>query len=177
MRVGSRRGGRARVTDRVEDVAAWLLALLAVTVVCLAVSIGQLGHDRTLSQDRPEDRVLVDAVVLDTAIAVPGPSGSLVRWTSPTGTTVVGRVPPTARTPGGHVPLWIDRRTGAPTRPPADPVSADVVGWTWGSAVVLGGWSLLTLAWFGLRTLTGRHNDRAWEQGWAHVEPAWSGRV
>lgn len=176
MRVGSRRVGRARITDRVEDVAAWLLVVLAVAVVCLAIVVGQLGHDQTLAQDRPQDRVLVDAVVLDTAIAVPGPSGSLVRWTSPTGDTVVGRVPPAAITPGGHIALWIDRHSGVPSTPPVDLGSAAVVGWTWTGAVALGGWALLGLAWYGLRTLTERHNARSWARDWASVEPAWSRR-
>lgn len=176
MRVGGRRSVAARATDHVEDVAAWLLVVLAVAVVCLAIGVGQLGHDRMLAQDRPEDRVLVDAVVLDPAIAVPGPSGSLVRWVSPAGATVVSRVPPTAHVPGGHIALWVNRRSGTLADPPSDTTSADVVGWTWTGAVVLGGWTLLVLAWFGVRALTERHNARAWARGWSRVEPAWSGR-
>lgn len=176
MRVGGRRSARARITDRIEDVVAWLFAVLAVVLVGLAVIVGQHAHDRTLIQDNPRNRQVVDAVVLDTLASDQGPAMTVVRWMSPSGRAVIARIPPIPRATGAHVPVWVDRQTGALAHAPADPAVASVVGWTWGAAVALAGWALLVLAWFGVRTVTARHNARVWEREWARVERLWSGR-
>ena len=74
------------------------------------------------------------------------------------------------------MPVWTDH-TGRLVPAPITVQSAAVVGWTWGVAVVLGGWAVLALLWTAVRAWTAHRNAVSWAHEWALVEPTWSGRV
>lgn len=189
MAVGPRggrrsRGLRARGTDRFEDFVAWLLTSLAAGTVLLAIGVGQMGHDHALLRASTESaaRTPAGATLLEDAdgtLLADGsrPRTALARWTTPDGREVQGRVVVTTRHVAGDVvPVWLDR-TGRLVAAPISPASASVVGWTWGVAVVLGGWAVLALLWTGVRAWTTHRNAATWAREWAMVEPTWSGRV
>jgi hypothetical protein len=50
-----------------------------------------------------------------------------------------------------------------------DEAGARVAGAAWAAAVVVGGWTLLVLAWSAVRAVTGRRNDRAWDRDWERL--------
>ena len=163
---------------------AWVLTTAAVAVVLLGVLIGQLGADDTLARARAEasERTLARAQLLeDTDPADPTdsarPGTGLARWTAPDGHEIEGRVVVgSARSAGDTVAVWLDS-SGRIVGAPITVGSATVVGWTWGVAVALAGWSLLALLWTGVRSFTESRNAAAWAREWASVEPVWSGRV
>lgn len=177
-------GLRARGTDRLEDLVAWLLTSLAAGTVLLAVGIGQLGYDNTLQRASTESaaRTPAGATLLedaDDALFADGsrPREALAQWTTRDGREVQGRVVvSTDHVAGDIVSVWLDR-AGRVVAAPIDPTSASLVGWTWGLAVVLAGWAVLALLWTGVRAWTEHHNATTWAREWAMVEPTWSGRV
>jgi len=182
---GDRRQARcARTTDRVEDFVAWALTTCAAATVLFAVAIGQLGHDATLARASAEAAARTPARAelledVDGALVADGsrPRTALARWTAPDGHETQGRVIVSTRhAVGDTVPVWLDR-AGRLVPAPMTASSATVVGWTWGVAVVLGGWAALALVWTGVRAWTARRNAAAWAREWALVEPSWSGRV
>jgi hypothetical protein len=175
---------RARGTDRVEDFVAWVLTTFAAATVLLAVGIGQLGHNATLARANAEAAARTPAratLLEDVDGTLPGdgsrPRTALARWTAPDGHETRGRVIITTRRAiGDTVPVWVDR-AGHLVPAPMTASSATVVGWTWGVAVVVGGWATLALLWTVVRAWTARRNGAAWAREWALVEPSWSGRV
>jgi hypothetical protein len=187
LRRGDRRWARrlrARTTDRIEDFVAWVLTTCAAATLLLSVAIGQLGYDATLARASVEAAARTPAraeLLEDMDGTVPGdgsrPRTALARWTAPDGHETQGRVIVSSRYAiGDTVPVWLDR-TGRLVPAPMTASSAAVVGWTWGVAVVLGGWATLALVWTGVRAWTARRNAAAWAREWALVEPSWSGRV
>lgn len=183
----ARRTGRwpgARGTDRLEDLAAWVLTTCAAGVVLLAVAVGQLGAEHTLARSRAEAaaRTPVRAELLEDVDGATPADGSrshtaLARWITPDGRVTQGRVVVNStRSVGDTVPIWTDR-TGRLAQAPTSEGTATTVGWTWGVAIAIAGWSVLALLWTGVRALTARRNAAAWAKEWALVEPDWSGRV
>ncbi|HEY0813347.1 MAG TPA: hypothetical protein VGE11_08680 [Pseudonocardia sp.] len=178
------RGLRARTTDRFEDVVAWALTTCAAATVLLAVAIGQFGSDATLARANAEAAARTPARAelledVDGVLVADGspPRTAPARWTAPDGRVTQGRVIVSSpHASGDTVPIWLDR-TGRLVPAPMQASSATVVGWTWGVAVVLGGWAMLALLWTGVRGWTARRNAAGWAREWALVEPSWSGRV
>ena len=175
---------RARGTDRFEDLIAWVLTTCAAGVVLVAIAAGQLGADHTLARSRAESAARTPARAelledVDGAVLADGTRSrtALARWTGPDGRAAQGRVIVTSKhLVGDTVSIWVDR-AGRLASPPTQPGTATAVGWTWGVAVTLGGWSLLALLWTAVRAATARRNAAAWAREWAVVEPNWSGRV
>jgi hypothetical protein len=175
---------RARSTDRIEDFVAWVLTTCAAAMLLVALAIGQLGYDVTQVRASAEAaaRTPARATLLedvDSTVLGDGsrPRTALARWTTPDGRDTQGRVIIAARhAMGDTVPVWVDR-TGRLVPAPMTASSATVVGWTWGVAVVLGGWATLALLWTAVRAWTARRNAASWAREWALVEPSWSGRV
>ena len=175
---------RSRGTDRFEDLVAWLLTSCAVGVVLLAVVVGRLGHEHTLARSLEENAIRTPAHAtlmedVDGAVLTDGarPRTVMAHWTAPDAHEVEGRVVVSTRHRAGDaVAVWTDR-TGRLVPAPITARSAAVVGWTWGVAVVLGGWAVLALLWSAVRAWTAHRNAASWAQEWALVEPTWSGRV
>ncbi len=183
----ARRAGRwprSRRTDRIEDLVAWVLTACAAGVVLVAVAVGQIGVEHTLARARAEaaTRIPTRAELLediDPAILADGSRShtALARWTGPDGRVTQGRVIVGSKQfVGDTVPIWTDP-TGRLAQAPTPAATATAVGWTWGVAIVLGGWAVLALLWTAVRAATARHNAAAWAREWALVEPTWSGRV
>jgi hypothetical protein len=170
-----RRPVRGRATDRVEDAAAWLLTALALITVLGAVAVGGAGWSEAMDRVRVEaaERTTVGAV-----LAEPATAAGQVRatWIGRDGAVVTGQVPVRDQQPAGaEVRVWLDGR-GHVTSAPMEPGAAVVVGWVRGVLAALCGWSLLLLAWVGVRRVVAARNAAAWAREWRLVEPSWSGR-
>lgn len=172
------RRARPRSTDRMEDAAAWLLTALALITVVGAFAAGGAGYSDALNRVRAETavRTMVRAVLVDPATTI-GPQQVRATWTGLAGVPVTGRVPVRQQRPAGaEVPIWLDR-VGHVTSAPMDASAAAVVGWIRGVLVALCGWSLLVLAWSGVRRVVAARNAADWAREWERVEPSWSGRA
>ena len=178
-----------RPTDRVEEVAAWVLTILGVLTALLAVTTGVRLHDEGMHRIRLETRgrMQVQAVLLEPANPNAGGERTLgvrvvavprsIRYLAPDGTERVTDVPVTgAEHPGRAVPLCVDRSgqvVGAPGHT-ADAVGRAAVG---ALGIALIGTLILGGSWAGVRAATRRVNMARWEREWMLVEPRWSGRT
>jgi hypothetical protein len=122
-----------RWTDRVEDIAAWLLTSTGVLVLIAVGVLGHGGYLQGMDRMRAEQasRVHVIAVLLQDPPQVAAHRGSATpwvhvpaRWTDRLGQPRTGEVmAPTNARNGQQVPMWIGDR-GKSARPPADRLSA-----------------------------------------------------
>ncbi len=173
-----RRRARRRGTDRVEDAVAWLLTALALITALGALAVGVAGYSEGMNRVRAEaaERRAVLAVLAEPTTSL-GPPQVRATWTGRDGAPVTAPVPVRGQLPAGApVRVWLDAR-GHVTGAPMDPGNAVVVGWVRGVLVALCGWSLLALAWAGVRRLLAARNAAAWAREWERVEPSWSGRA
>ncbi|WP_028927861.1 Rv1733c family protein [Pseudonocardia acaciae] len=188
-----RHGGRAgdrlprRPTDRVESIAAWLLALLGLLGGIVAFVIGSQTHASTLQRARAEAaaRTPVTAVVVSntppmTAVASRGGSQSTripVRWVGSDGVERVDEAVVTrALRAGDPVTVWADRdRHLVP--PPTDPDLALVGAVVTAGLAALGVGVTLGALWWVVRRGTLARNSARWAREWRGVEPVWSGRA
>jgi hypothetical protein len=180
----SRTGPRRR-TDRLEDLVAVVLCALGVIVVVLAALGGVAANGSVVERAGREsaERIRVEARV--TALegsavgdgAGAGTRRAEVTWTLPDGTARTGRAAvPVAAVAGSQVVLWQDR-AGRQVPAPTSPYAGLLVGVVVAAAGSVIGIMLLLGLWRLVRHATGRRNARAWEAGWAEVEPLWSGRT
>lgn len=177
-----RRAGR-RVTDLVEDVAAWVLTSAGALLLAAAILGGSAAHADAVERGRTEraTRTTAEAVVLPSGPVGTGARGSSqgrIRvdavWVAPDGTSHTGRVPaPVGAEAGSTVEIWIDR-DGRIVGPPVDATGAVATGVVAALGLLLLGGPVLALCWAGVRTLTGRVNAVRWEREWARVGPEWS---
>lgn len=173
-----------RRTDQVEDVAAWLLAAVALFVLLLAVWGGAGVYADALDQGRLAhgQRTEVEALLLDDPppgyreADSDGLGWRSVRFADTSGRDHVADVPVTGRQPAGStVRLWVDRNDRVMPAPLTQ-TDAVVISATVGIALTALGAAVLASMWFGLRRLLDICNSVAWDQEWAEVEPVWSGR-
>ncbi|WP_214406895.1 Rv1733c family protein [Pseudonocardia lacus] len=182
------------MSDRVEDLAAWVFIAAALLLVVVAGGVGGGVHRDGLARAATESvqRHRVPAEVLaDQRAAGSRMRSATARWAGPDGVPITGRItldpalpagragalvrPPLVE-PGRHVPIWVDGE-GRPTRPPATAAQAAQAGVIAAVALVLAGLTVLGGGWLGVRALVARSNDRHWEREWARVGPRWSRRV
>ncbi len=176
-RRGPDRRARRRTTDRIEDAAAWLFTALALITVVGAFAVGGAGYSESTDRIRAEgaERPTVRAVLVDPATTA-GPQQVRAGWTGPDGIAVTAPVPVRNQHPAGaEVHVWLDR-AGRVTSAPMDPGAAVAVGWIRGVLAALFGWSVLALAWTGVRRVVALRNAADWGREWERVEPSWSGR-
>jgi hypothetical protein len=177
-----------RRTDRVEDVAAVVLASVAIVMGLVAFWVGRAGQTAQMERAVAEaaERVPVRVVLLAPAEVLPAVDGVgtpipvqvPARWTAPDGSERLGVVTVGFRSPAGtELPKWVDRRTGGIVAPPVPAAGAGWVGVLGGLGVALVGWLVLGCAWWGVLRWTGVRNDAAWAREWADIEPRWSGRA
>jgi len=168
-----------RRTDRLEDVAAWLLVAAGLLVLLAAVAVTGtvLDHGSARAAAESAERTRTGAVLLEPAPATP--SGTAVttvpaRWTASDGRTGEARVAVRSGTPAGAVvAVWVDR-SGSVVAPPSTRLDAVLSGVVSGLLVLAVGGLALAAAWAGVRTWAGTRNAAAWERDWARVEPVWS---
>jgi hypothetical protein len=173
-----------RGTDRLEDLAVWLMLLggLMIAVLGLVVGVGVRNTAVAHAGREAAERVAVQATALQDAPLTTAAPGSLsprvladVSWTTGGGAARTARalVPAGART-GEVVTVWLDR-TGKPVDAPDDASGAVVAALTAGVVVLSLGGIVLTVAWLGVRHWIGVLNARGWEREWARVGPEWTG--
>jgi hypothetical protein len=168
-----------RVTDRVEDAAAWALTAAALLVLLWAVLGGVGVYTGAAEQARADaqERVPVDAVLVGDPVY--GAPGSLAlrsaHYVDPAGdheiaVTVVGRPPA-----GSTVRAWADQ-AGRLVAPPLSGAGAVVLGASAAVGIILLGGLVLGATWRGLRWWLDLRNAAEWDREWARVEPEWSRR-
>jgi hypothetical protein len=121
-----RAGRSGRWTDRVEDVAAWVLLAAGLLVVLVGGVLGIGVYDRMVHQGHAEavDRTSASATLLDSAPTIGSAyaTGSSVgvhaTWKDRLGMTHTGLVTaPQGLDAGSTVPIWIDRSGAAVPEP------------------------------------------------------------
>lgn len=170
-----------RVTDRVEDAAAWALTAVALFVVLGAVLGGVGVYSGAVEQAgvAARERTPVDAVLADAPVmygTAGAPALRSARYVDSAGAeheivvTVAGRLPA-----GVTVRAWLDR-AGRVVDPPLTRVEAVVLGASAAVGIVIVGGLVLAATWVGLRRWLDGRNAAAWDREWALAEPEWSGR-
>jgi hypothetical protein len=177
---------RARTTDRVEDLVAWLLVSLGLLAAFGAVLVGHAAYGTVLIGGPAGHVTAVRAVLL--ADAPPAPNGTpqapSVRqsvpavWTAADGAERTVELVVDAPLPAGtEVTAWVDRQGQVVTRPAGQPSEAAAFGIGAALALVALAWTLLGVTWREARRIVARRNAAAWAREWALVEPVWSGQV
>lgn len=176
---------RPRVTDRVEDIVAWLLMSAWLVLLVGAWMSGYSMHARMREQAEVArasqsqiSAVLVEAVPTRTGgpASVGLPVAAAVRWTSMDGSPHTGRVHVmSAAAAGSVVSVWVNR-DGTITGSPSSASDAWVAGVLVGFNVLLLGSAVLVGTWIGVRRTTASVNADQWEREWAEVGPTWSRR-
>ncbi len=177
-----RMGRLTRWTDRVEDVAAWVLLAAGLLLVLLACTLGIGVHAQTVRQGQTEalDRTATSATLLERAplIASPYNAGAPVdvpvAWVDRWGTDHTGLVAaPQGCAKGSTLTIWIDR-SGASVPEPKTSGDALVLAGIVTGLVFSGGVVALAVLWAVLRHVLMAYNCAAWEQEWKAVAPLWS---
>lgn len=181
---GARPGGPLRPrrrSDRVADLAAWLLSVAVLVVLAAALAIGLESFGALSEQARAEerDRTAVAAVVLADGGIVPEAASTVavpVRWTEADGIERTG----TAEVHGPVVTgdpteVWVtgDHRLVGPPLTRGD--AAIVAAMTAAVVLAVGEvavWLLGRLAFAGVSRL----RDGEWERAWAQTAPRWTRR-
>ena len=169
-----------RRTDRVRSGAGWAVLLAGLITLVLAVVAGQSAYDDGLARierDAAARATVVGTLLDDARSARTEPATrARVSYVDPAGRPQIGEITVTGRLPAGtpvRVEVDGDGRVGAERPSRGDAVLSAVAA---ASGIVVIGWLLLVLAWFGiLKAITAR-NEKAWEREWRLIEPQWSGR-
>jgi hypothetical protein len=170
-----------RVTDRVEDLAAWVLTAAALLVVVGAYLTGVAVYRDDPEPVAPGNGSMsqMRVVLLEDAVVATGEYGmhhleaTPVRWVDRFGTEHTDSVVMTSSAPAGtEVVVWVDA-AGKITGPPLRPVNPLFGGAVAAIGVLSVGATLLVVTWLSVRAVTGRLNSRRWEREWARVEPLW----
>ena len=177
-----RKGRPARWTDRVEDVAAWVLLAAGLLLVLFACTSGSGVHSRMVRQGQIEalDRTATSATLLERAplIASPYNAGAPVdvpvTWVDRWGMEHTGLVAaPQGCAKGSTLTIWIDR-SGASVPEPTTSGDALALAGIIAGLIISGGLAALAVVWAVLRHLLMAYNCAAWEQEWRAVAPLWS---
>ncbi|MCW0212131.1 MAG: hypothetical protein OJJ54_02140 [Pseudonocardia sp.] len=167
-----------RRSDRIADLVAWGLSVLALGTLLVAILVGITVHgditERAVEQSR--ERTPITVVLTEDAHVVPESSGRVtvgVRWTGADGAEQVGRTDVVAPLRAGDpAPAWVTgdgRLVGAPLT-----AAEAVIG---AAATATGTFLVGVLAVLGVGMAASRAVDRLhaaeWEREWRRVGPAW----
>jgi hypothetical protein len=177
-----------RRTDRIEAVVTAALALLAVAVVPVAVTVGLGSYERGMAeaQATSAQRTQVSAILEQDAAAqyapfgdrgVPPPASARAHWQLPGGQqgTATLRVAPDQRA-GDRIPVWVDQ-AGKRVDPPLTPGNVFVSAYVTAIDLVVLGWLVLGFLWWAVCRVLKRLNAVRWEVQWARTGPGWSHRT
>jgi hypothetical protein len=173
--------GLVRTTDRLEDLAAWLLVSLALLAAVGAVLVGHAVYGQSVAGGTAGHTIAVRAVLLADVPPVPtdapSPQSVPAVWTDAEGAEhIVELLVTTPLAAGTEVTARVDRHGQVVPSPSGQPAGAVALGVGAGLATVALVWALLATTWLAVRRATGRRNAAAWARGWALVEPEWSRR-
>ncbi|MFR9802972.1 hypothetical protein ACL02T_11785 [Pseudonocardia sp. RS010] len=171
-----------RRSDRLADLAAWAICVLALVALGAGVVVG-LGVHRDLSaraEAEARDRTPLTVVVAHDVAVVPEAGGRIpadVRWTGPDGVERTGRTEVAApRHAGDEVAAWVTA-DGRLVRAPLDGSEVLFVSLTSaGALLLLCGVAVAVLGRLAFAGV-GRLRGAEWEREWAEVEPRWTGRA
>ena len=176
------RGRPDRWTDRVEDLASWVLLAAGLLLVLFACTTGIGIHDRLVQPGRAEslDRTPTSATLLERAptLASPYSEGAPVAvnaiWDDRQGVERTGLVSaPEGLAKGSTLQIWI-AQSGAPVLKPTTSGDALAVAGIITGLVIVAGVVVLALLWVALQRGLMAYNCAAWEQEWRVVAPLWS---
>jgi hypothetical protein len=171
-----------RTTDRVEDMAAWILIAAGLLVALLSYGVGAQIYNRSLGRVQVEraERVPTSAQLLSDAGAnssVDSRTSTVMApaiWQDRYGSThdALVMVPRGLRT-GSKVAIWTGA-TGAKVTAPMTEQDALQIGLIGGGVVLAGGIGLLVGLWALVRRATMAANCARWEDEWREVAPNWT---
>ena len=177
-----RRGRPVRWTNRVEDLASWVLLAAGLLLVLFACTTGIGIHDRLVQQGRADalDRTPTSATLLERAPTFVSPysDGTPVAvnatWDDRWGVERTGLVSaPEGSAKGSTLQIWIDQ-SGAPVLKPITSGDALALAGIITGLVIVAGVVVLALLWVALHRGLMAYNYAAWEQEWRAVAPLWS---
>ena len=171
-----------RTTDRLEDVAAWVLMAAGLLVVLISYGVGAQVYNQGLALARVESVELTpaEATLLSDAqlnSSVSSRSSTVVApatWQDRFGAAHDGLVlVPRGLRAGAEVAIWTDV---AGTNVPAPMTNQDalLVGLGGGGMALAGGIGLLFGLWALVRRATMVANCARWEDEWREVAPNWT---
>jgi hypothetical protein len=173
-----------RGTDRLEDLAAWVLMTAAVVLLVVTVVVGFGGYAAAaaVAREQAADRTeVVATAVADAPFVASGLGTSTQRvlaevtWTDVAGLPRSGRaLVPSLTRAGQQVSIWVDG-AGQPVAEPPPAVEAALGAVGLAVCALAGGWLVLFAGWQGVRRFTTTLNDRAWDREWARIGPEWTG--
>ncbi|GAA4682144.1 hypothetical protein GCM10023215_15070 [Pseudonocardia yuanmonensis] len=171
-----------RRSDRLADLAAWVVCALAIVALGAALVVGLDIHGDLSARAAAEarERTPVTAVLAEDVPVVPEAGSRIpadVRWIGPDGLERTGRTEVTApKQVGDEVEAWATD-DGQLVRAPLAGSEVTFVAVTSGATLLL--LAGLTLAGLGRLAFAGVARLRAaeWEREWAEVEPRWTGRA
>ena len=171
-----------RTTDRVEDVAAWVLIAAGLLVVLFSYGIGAQVYNQSLGRVQLEraERVPTSAQLLsdaDVTSSVNSRTSTVMApaiWPDRFGSThhdlvMVAR----GLRAGGKIAIWTDA-TGAKVPAPMTEQDALLIGLIGGGVALAGGIGLLYGLWALVRRATMTANCARWDDEWREVAPNWT---
>ena len=176
------RGRPDRWTDRVEDLASWVLLAAGLLLVLFACTTGIGIHDRLVQQGRAEslDRTPTSATLLERSpmfvspYTDAAPVAVTASWEDRQGVERTGLVSaPEGLAKGSTLQIWIDP-SGAPVLKPITSGDALALAGIITGLVIVAGAVVLALLWVALQRGLMAYNCAAWEQEWRAVAPLWS---
>ena len=171
-----------RTSDRVEDLAAWVLVAAGLFVVLFSYGFGTQSYDQGLERARVESaerspasaRLLSDAQVTSSTDSRSSTVMVPVTWQDRFGSTHDGIVMvPRGLRAGGKITLWTDG-SGARVSAPFTKQDALLCGLIAGGVALAGGIGLLFGLWALMRRATMVANCARWEAEWREVAPNWT---
>jgi hypothetical protein len=171
-----------RTTDRVEDMAAWILIAAGLLVALFSYVVGAQIYNQSLGRVQVEraERVPTSAQLLsdaDVTSSVDSRSSTVMApaiWQDRYGSTHDGLVMvPRGLRAGGKVAIWADA-TGANVPAPMTEQDALLIGLIGGGVALAGGIGLLFGLWALVRRATMAANCARWEDEWREVAPNWT---
>jgi hypothetical protein len=171
-----------RVSDRVEDWAAWVLLAGGLLVILLSCVIGVRVHDQLIEQGRGEAldrtpgiaRLLATAPTLTSEYGSSSPVTVAASWRDRSGVEHAGSVSvPQGLQAGSTVLIWTDR-SGSAVPPPTSPNDALLSGVVAAGLVIGAAANVLACIWALVRHATLVYNCGCWEREWRAVEPVWT---
>ena len=179
----ARRAHRSsRVSDRIEDWAAWVLLAGGMLLILLSCVIGVRVHNQLVEQGRGEAldrtpgvaRLLAASPTLPSEYDTTSPVVVAASWRDKSGVEHTDSVSvPQGLQAGSTVPIWTDR-SGSAVPPPTSTNDALLSGVVSAGLVLGAAASVLVFVWALVRHATLVYNCASWEREWRAVEPVWT---
>jgi hypothetical protein len=181
-------GPLKRPSDRIQVLARVLLVLAVLTAVpvALAVATATASHMQALADAEAAGRHEVTATLLEAAVAPPRSDAEHAvltarveaTWSDATGIIRHGVVrAPLGTKADSTTAIWVDDDSGVVTTAPRED-SEVIEQAVLASLFTFSGISVVaSFGYLAVRGLLERSRMRRWADGWAEVEPVWSGKV